>query len=179
MAKGDTDDGDRRCVRSLQGKKPRLSAGQSLRNAAKDQQNLLRKIFLTRTPPARRSQMRSILKYDVRQFCSTPAGSRRRPLMPFMQSLAPAPLVSSALDRLELHVPALVHQVTPPPDMQDWEIWLAEIGFLPGERVRVIARGAPGGDPLVVRIGDSTFALRKAEAACVQVVPAQAGKEAA
>ncbi len=99
--------------------------------------------------------------------------------MPFMQSLAPAPLVSSALDRLELHVPALVHQVTPPPDMQDWEIWLAEIGFLPGERVRVIARGAPGGDPLVVRIGDSTFALRKAEAACVQVVPAQAGKEAA
>ncbi len=42
----------------------------------------------------------------------------------------------------------------------------------------MIARGAPGGDPLVVRIGDSTFALRKAEAACVRVVPA-AGEGAA
>ena len=56
--------------------------------------------------------------------------------------------------------------------------WLAEIGFLPGESVRVIARGAPGGDPLVVRIGDSTFALRKAEAACIRVLPA-AGEGAA
>ena len=32
-----------------------------------------------------------------------------------------------------------------------------------------MARGLPGGDPLVVRIGQSTFALRRAEAACVQV----------
>jgi ferrous iron transport protein A len=30
----------------------------------------------------------------------------------------------------------------------------------------------PGGDPLVVRIGVSTFALRRAEAACVRVAPA-------
>ncbi len=66
-----------------------------------------------------------------------------------------------------------------PSEMQDWAIWLAEIGFLPGESVRVIARGAPGGDPLVVRIGDSTFALRRDEAACVQVMPAIDGKDAA
>ncbi len=72
-----------------------------------------------------------------------------------------------------------MHDITPPPELQDWAIWLAEIGFLPGEQVRVIARGAPGGDPLVVRIGDSTFALRRAEAACVQVVPAIAQKDAA
>lgn len=46
---------------------------------------------------------------------------------------------------------------------------LEEIGFCPGERVMVMARGFPGGDPLVVRIGQSTFALRSAEAACVQI----------
>lgn len=48
---------------------------------------------------------------------------------------------------------------------------LAEIGFLPGERVMVMARGRPGDDPLVVRVGLSTFALRRAEAACVHVDP--------
>ena len=48
---------------------------------------------------------------------------------------------------------------------------LIEIGFLPGERVRVLARGVPGGSPLAVRVGTSTFALRKAEARCVQVTP--------
>jgi ferrous iron transport protein A len=46
---------------------------------------------------------------------------------------------------------------------------LIEIGFLPGERVRIIARGALGGTPLAVRVGTSTFALRRIEARCVQV----------
>ncbi len=45
---------------------------------------------------------------------------------------------------------------------------LAEIGFLPGETVRVLAR-VPGGNPIAVRIGNSTFALRRHEAACVRV----------
>ncbi len=46
---------------------------------------------------------------------------------------------------------------------------LLEIGFLPGESVRVIAHGFPGHDPLAVRIGHTTFALRSHEAALVQV----------
>ena len=46
---------------------------------------------------------------------------------------------------------------------------MAEIGFLPGEPVRLLSRAQPGGDPLVVRVGLSTFALRRAEAACIQV----------
>jgi ferrous iron transport protein A len=46
---------------------------------------------------------------------------------------------------------------------------LAEIGFLPGERVRLLAR-ALFGEPLAVRVGSDTFALRRAEAACVRVV---------
>lgn len=45
---------------------------------------------------------------------------------------------------------------------------LAEIGFLPGETIRVLAR-VPGGNPIAVRIGNSTFALRRHEAACVRV----------
>ncbi len=86
--------------------------------------------------------------------------------------LIPELLPADALDALPLHVPAVVQRVTAPPEMPDWESWLGEIGFLPGESVRVIARSAFGADPLVVRIGDSTFALRKAEAACVQVLRA-------
>lgn len=50
---------------------------------------------------------------------------------------------------------------------------LVEIGFLPGERVRIVARGVPGGTPLAVRVGTSTFALRRAEARCIYVTPMQ------
>ena len=45
---------------------------------------------------------------------------------------------------------------------------MAEIGFLPGEKVKLVAR-IPGGDPLAVRVGGSTFALRRREALCIQV----------
>ena len=33
----------------------------------------------------------------------------------------------------------------------------------------VIVAWLPGGDPLVVRVGTSTFALRRVEAACIHV----------
>jgi ferrous iron transport protein A len=46
---------------------------------------------------------------------------------------------------------------------------LQELGFLEGEPVRITARGFPGGAPLAVRIGSSTFALRRYEARCVLV----------
>ena len=55
---------------------------------------------------------------------------------------------------------------------------LSEIGFLPGERVRIIGRGMFGGTPLAVRVGTSTFALRRAEARCVQVTPIAQGPHA-
>lgn len=45
---------------------------------------------------------------------------------------------------------------------------LAELGFIPGERVQIVAR-VPGGTPLAVRIGTSTFALRLHEARCIRV----------
>ena len=58
---------------------------------------------------------------------------------------------------------------------------LLEIGFLPGEPVRVVARASAGGDPLAVRVGHSTFALRRCEAALVWVggTPPGALQEAA
>jgi ferrous iron transport protein A len=52
---------------------------------------------------------------------------------------------------------------------QDLSLRLIEIGFLPGERLRVIARGQPGDEPIAVRLGHTTFALRKFEAAFVSV----------
>lgn len=47
---------------------------------------------------------------------------------------------------------------------------LRDLGFIPGARCEVMARMWLGGDPLVVRIGGSTFALRRAEAAAVRVM---------
>jgi ferrous iron transport protein A len=46
---------------------------------------------------------------------------------------------------------------------------LRDIGFVAGARCEVIARMWLGGDPIVVRVGGSTFALRRAEAAAVRV----------
>jgi ferrous iron transport protein A len=50
---------------------------------------------------------------------------------------------------------------------------LAELGFLPGEAVRVVARGLLAREPIAVRIGTATFALRLFEAACIRVSPEQ------
>jgi ferrous iron transport protein A len=68
-----------------------------------------------------------------------------------------------------MNQPHVVSAVAVPSHAPEWARWLEEIGFIPGERVTLMARGMLGGDPLVVRIGSSTFALRLAEAACVQV----------
>jgi ferrous iron transport protein A len=46
---------------------------------------------------------------------------------------------------------------------------LAELGFLPGEPVQVVQRGPGGREPLAVMVGDALFALRLAEAVCIEV----------
>lgn len=53
--------------------------------------------------------------------------------------------------------------------MPDCERQLNELGFMPGEQIVLLRRTMPGADPLVVRIGVSTFALRAAEAACIDI----------
>lgn len=55
------------------------------------------------------------------------------------------------------------------PHEHDVLLRLLEIGFLPGERLCVVARSFPGGDPLAVRIGRTTFALRRREASLIRV----------
>jgi ferrous iron transport protein A len=50
---------------------------------------------------------------------------------------------------------------------------LAELGFLPGESVRVVARGFLAREPIAVRVGTGTFALRRFEAAAIRVEPEQ------
>jgi len=81
------------------------------------------------------------------------------------------------LDNASIGDVLTVQHVEAPHAAPEWARWLEEIGFIVGERVMLMARGLPGGDPLVVRIGQSTFALRRAEAACVRVAQAES-KEA-
>jgi ferrous iron transport protein A len=86
------------------------------------------------------------------------------------------PATARSLDDQPLGLIAAIARVVAPPHAADWALRLAEIGFVPGEPVMVTARGRPGGDPLAVRVGGSSFALRRAEAACVLLADgAQAG----
>ena len=75
-----------------------------------------------------------------------------------------------SLDRSPLGTPGTVHRVVSPAGQPELVQQLEDLGFVPGEPVAVLKRAAFGGDPLVVRVGDSTYALRRAEAACVQLV---------
>lgn len=72
------------------------------------------------------------------------------------------------LDRCDDFQPCRIAAIHPPAHAPEWAAWLAELGFLPGEMAMLMAR-APGGDPLVVRVGSSTYALRRLEAACIEV----------
>jgi ferrous iron transport protein A len=49
------------------------------------------------------------------------------------------------------------------------ELRLTELGFVQGERFEVLAEAWPGRDPIVVRIGATTLALRRREAASIAV----------
>jgi ferrous iron transport protein A len=46
---------------------------------------------------------------------------------------------------------------------------LRELGFVAGERVEVVAAGPVGAEPLLVQVGYTRFALRRREAARVEV----------
>ncbi len=46
---------------------------------------------------------------------------------------------------------------------------MLELGFVPGAEVEIIARMWPSYDPIAVRVGGSTFALRRHEANVIRV----------
>ena len=92
-----------------------------------------------------------------------------------------SPLATRGLDQWPSQVWAEIASLMPARDDEDRAVLLRllEIGFLPGEAVRVIAKGLPGGDPLAVRVGHTTFALRRHEAAMIQVRAALGSAEVA
>jgi ferrous iron transport protein A len=73
------------------------------------------------------------------------------------------------LNQLPINVTHRVKKVNPFTLMPEIEHQLAEIGFIPGEKVTVLRKNFFGGDPMMIRIGLSTFALRKQEAALIEV----------
>jgi ferrous iron transport protein A len=75
------------------------------------------------------------------------------------------------LDTAPLTTPLRVQRVSTDGLDQERARQLEEIGFLPNEQVSVMTRAFPGGDPMVVRVGMSTFALRRAEARCIELAP--------
>ncbi|MGH8026474.1 MAG: FeoA family protein [Pseudoxanthomonas sp.] len=46
---------------------------------------------------------------------------------------------------------------------------LRELGFVAGERVEIVAQGPMGGEPLLVQVGFTRFALRRTEASRVRL----------
>src|SRR5882672_10822149 len=87
----------------------------------------------------------------------------------------PAPDAAQApgirLADLSIGASARVVSVAPAAAAPELSRRLAELGFLPGESVRIVARGLLARSPLAVRIGTGTFALRLFEAACIRVCP--------
>lgn len=75
------------------------------------------------------------------------------------------------LDQLPELQWATITDVTVPEQGADHELVLrlVELGFVPGERVRIVAEGIGTREPLAVRVGHTTFALRQREAAFIIV----------
>nr|WP_218946246.1 MULTISPECIES: FeoA family protein [unclassified Acinetobacter] len=46
---------------------------------------------------------------------------------------------------------------------------LETLGFVPGTTVQVITKGIFGGDPILIQVGFTRFALRKIEAARIEI----------
>ena len=78
------------------------------------------------------------------------------------------------LDQLPAEQWATVVDITVPADPADHDLVLrlVELGFVPGGAVRIIAEGMPGREPLAVRVGHTTFGLRRHEASFIVVAPA-------
>ena len=84
---------------------------------------------------------------------------------------APLAPLAMTLDAWPLRKPAVMQGFAPTSDLEVQRTLhrLAEIGFLAGEPLEVVARSGGRGGPIAVRVGGSTFALRAHEAALMQV----------
>jgi ferrous iron transport protein A len=73
------------------------------------------------------------------------------------------------LSDLPLGKPSTVICVTPHSDQDPIAARLQDLGFVAGEPVSLVALGPFGADPILVQIGFTRFALRRSEAARVEV----------
>ena len=74
------------------------------------------------------------------------------------------------LDKARIGQKLIVREVRANPRQPDWQRWLTDIGFIPGEPVELLQTGLLGKDPMLFRVGQAKFALRRAEAACIACV---------
>lgn len=78
---------------------------------------------------------------------------------------------ATTLDKLPVRAVATIQSVqTGHHDGGALKRRLMELGFVPGERVQVLRRIFFGRGPLAVRVGTSTFAMRKLESSLIEVV---------
>lgn len=77
--------------------------------------------------------------------------------------------MSLRLSQLANGIAARVKAVEPTSAGDSIASRLMELGFVAGETVRVLAAGPMGREPLLVQIGYTRFALRRAEAARVEI----------
>nr|3MHX_A Chain A, Putative ferrous iron transport protein A [Stenotrophomonas maltophilia K279a]3MHX_B Chain B, Putative ferrous iron transport protein A [Stenotrophomonas maltophilia K279a] len=73
------------------------------------------------------------------------------------------------LSELPLHTSAVVESVQDLHANDAIARRLRELGFVKGEEVRMVAKGPVGGEPLLVQVGFTRFALRISEAKRVVV----------
>jgi len=73
------------------------------------------------------------------------------------------------LSDLPLHADAVVESVHDTHANDTIARRLRELGFVKGEDVRLVARGPVGGEPLLVQVGFTRFALRRSEAARIRI----------
>jgi ferrous iron transport protein A len=73
------------------------------------------------------------------------------------------------LSNLTKHTTAIVERVDDAQPDDPIAQRLRDLGFVPGEPVRVVACGPWRADPLLIQVGSTRFALRRAEAERVSV----------
>jgi len=83
------------------------------------------------------------------------------------------------LDQLKTGDNAVVQGVAASHDNDLIARRLRDLGFVAGEPVRIVARAPLGGDPLLVTVGFTRFALRRSEAARIDVAPVNAASAGA
>jgi ferrous iron transport protein A len=102
--------------------------------------------------------MRTVLIHtQAMDAAAAPAGIALNPGYVSLSALSPG---SSGL---------VVGVGTPATYMSALERRLLELGFISGEQFEIIAEARPGRDPFVVRIGQTTLALRRREAESIWV----------